>query len=164
MCAVDRSTLALYGLTGVLFALSWMKDRTKTRLALKKAWKTLSGMVFLMGSIMLFAALGVVLVPQEVLVRVLGRESGFFGAFLASLVGAVTLIPAFVAFPTAKILLDAGAGVLQIGVFVSTLMMVGVVTLPLESRIFGRKAAVARNALAYLWSFVAGYVVFWAVR
>ena len=164
MWAVDRSTLVLYGLAGVLFALSWRKDRAKTQLALKKAWKTLSGMVFLMGSIMLFAALGVVLVPQEVLVRVLGGESGFFGAFLASLVGSVTLIPGFVAFPTAKILLDAGAGVLQIGVFVSTLMMVGVVTLPLESRIFGIKAAVGRNALAYLWSFVAGYVIFWVAR
>ncbi|WP_211240329.1 hypothetical protein [Aminiphilus circumscriptus] len=78
---MDRSTLALYGLTGVLFALSWMKDRTKTRLALKKAWKTLSGMVFLMGSIMLFAALGVVLVPQEVLVAFWAERAVSSGRF-----------------------------------------------------------------------------------
>ena len=83
---------------------------------------------------------------------------------MASLVGAVTLIPAFVAFPTAKILLDAGAGVLQIGVFVSTLMMVGVVTLPVETRYFGRKTAVGRNLLALAFSFLVAILLGMAVK
>jgi hypothetical protein len=44
---------------------------------------------------------------------------------IAGLVGSITLIPAFVAFPLAAALLHNGAGIMQIAVFVSTLMMVG---------------------------------------
>lgn len=56
---------------------------------------------------------------------------------IAGLVGSITLIPGFVAFPLAAALLDNVAGYMQIAVFISTLMMVGIVTIPLEIRSFG---------------------------
>ena len=77
----------------------------------------------------------------------------------AALVGAVTLIPGFVAFPTAALLLEGGAGVMQIGAFVSALMMVGVVTFPVEVRYFGRRLALARNLIAFLFSFLVAFVL-----
>ena len=40
------------------------------------------------------------------------------------------------------------------GAFVSGLMMVGVVTLPVEVSYFGRKLSLVRNLLAFLFSFV----------
>jgi hypothetical protein len=64
----------------------------------------------------------------------------------------------------AKVLLDHGAGVAQMAVFISTLMMVGVVTLPLEIRYFGVKAAVWRNLLAYCYAFLIGYGVWIFVK
>ena len=51
---------------------------------------------------------------------------------IAAVVGCITLIPGFVAFPLAASLVKAGAGYGQIAMFVSTLMMVGVATFPLE--------------------------------
>ncbi|MDD5077172.1 MAG: permease, partial [Sphaerochaetaceae bacterium] len=56
-----------------------------------------------------------------------------------------------------------GAGITQIAAFISSLMMVGVVTLPLEIEYFGRKAAIIRNAAAFLFSFIVALVVGWAV-
>ena len=67
---------------------------------------------------------------------------------LAAVIGCITLIPGFIAFPLAASLLRAGAGYTQIAVFVSTLMMVGVATLPLEMQYFGKRAALKRNALS----------------
>ena len=64
----------------------------------------------------------------------------------------------------AKMLLENGAGIAQMAVFVSTLMMVGVVTAPLEASFFGWKATISRNLLAYFFSFVVGYVVWMMVR
>jgi hypothetical protein len=79
--------------------------------------------------------------------------------FLASLIGSITLIPGFIAFPLASALLKNGAGFMQIAVFISTLMMVGIVTLPLEIKTFGKKAALTRNFLAYVFSFGVALVI-----
>ncbi|MFA6905496.1 MAG: permease, partial [Sphaerochaeta sp.] len=71
----------------------------------------------------------------------------------------VTLIPGFVAFPTAALLVNGGAGYMQIGAFISTLMMVGIVTLPVEMQYFGKKLALYRNALAFVFSFLVAFVI-----
>jgi hypothetical protein len=42
-------------------------------------------------------------------------------------------------------------------------MMVGIVTLPLEIRYFGKKAAIGRNTLAFAFSIVAALFVGWMV-
>jgi uncharacterized membrane protein YraQ (UPF0718 family) len=85
----------------------------------------------------------------------LGSDSGFLGVIGASLIGAITLIPGFVAFPLAAALLNSGAGYMQITAFVASLMMVGIVTLPLEIKTFGKKAAIIRNVSAYAFALVA---------
>lgn len=107
---------------------------------------------------MLVGILLAVLNPQ-VISAVIGAESGWFGVILAALVGAVTLIPGFVAFPTAAMLLQNGAGYMQIGAFVSTLMMVGIVTAPVEIKYFGKKLTIARNVLAFVFSFLVAYII-----
>ncbi|MCP4573656.1 MAG: hypothetical protein GY838_14960 [bacterium] len=78
---------------------------------------------------------------------------------IASVAGSVTLIPGFVAFPLAAALLGSGAGLMQIAVFVSTLMAVGVVTFPLEVRYFGARTTILRNLLAFGFSFLVAGVV-----
>ena len=81
------------------------------------------------------------------------------GVVAAAAVGAITLIPGFVAFPLAAALLHNGAGYMQIAAFVSSLMMVGVVTLPLEIKTFGRRAAIVRNVSALGFSLIAALVI-----
>ena len=93
----------------------------------------------------------------------LGKESGMVGMAIAAVIGSITLIPGFIAFPLAASLLAAGAGYGQIAMFLTTLMMVGIVTLPLEVTYFGKRLAVMRNALglayAVLASFLLGYIL-----
>jgi uncharacterized membrane protein YraQ (UPF0718 family) len=69
-------------------------------------------------------------------------------------IGSITLIPGFIAFPLAKILLENGAGISQIAAFISTLMMVGIITIPLEIKYWGKKATFIRNALAFIFSII----------
>lgn len=57
------------------------------------------------------------------------------------------------------LLLQNGAGYMQIAAFISSLMMVGAVTLPLEIKHFGKKASVLRNVLAFLFAFVVALVI-----
>lgn len=48
---------------------------------------------------------------------------------------------------------------MQIAAFISSLMMVGIVTLPVEMRYFGKRLAIMRNVLAFFFSFVVASVI-----
>ncbi len=162
---LDGSTTAvLYGLAALGLALSWRTDRERTALALAKAKKSLLLILFPLAAVILLVALALTALSPSVLSRLVGEKSGFFGVLLASVAGSVTLIPGFAAFPMARMLLENGAGIVQVGVLVSTLMMVGVVTLPMERSIFGWKAALARNALAWVHSFLVGLALWMAFK
>ena len=133
-------------------------------MALMKAWKTFENiMPALLGVLTLIGLVLTVLSPK-VITAVLGQNTGIWGMILTSLIGAITLIPAFVAFPMAASLLTGGAGIMQIVVFVSTLTMVGTVTAPLEAKYFGWKATVLRNGFAYLFSFIAAIIIGMVLR
>ncbi|NLN45922.1 MAG: permease [Clostridiaceae bacterium] len=138
---------------------SFAKSREKTLLALKKAWKSFENILpQFMVILLLIGMMLAVLTPAQIS-ALLGSGSGWIGVLVASLIGSITLVPAFIAFPLAAALLQNGAGTMQIAAFVSTLMMVGIVTLPVEIRYFGRKAAAIRNLSAYLFSLVAALVM-----
>lgn len=153
------SNILLYIITLMLFLISYFKDKKKTKQALIKAWKSFENILpEFLGVIMLVGILLSVLNPQ-VISKIIGKESGWLGVILSGIVGAITLIPGFVAFPTAAMLLKNGAGYMQIGAFVSTLMMVGVVTMPVETKYFGKKLALLRNILAFVFSFIVAYII-----
>ncbi|SEF64699.1 Predicted permease [Caloramator fervidus] len=151
--------LFLYILTFLLLILSYLKDKQKTQKALLKAWKSFENILpEFLGVLMLVGILLAVLNPQ-IISKIIGKESGILGVILAAIVGSITLIPGFVAFPTAAMLLKSGAGYTQIAAFVSTLMMVGVVTMPVEIKYFGKKITILRNLLAFIFSFIVAFII-----
>jgi uncharacterized membrane protein YraQ (UPF0718 family) len=155
--------IALYLTAGICIVWSFLKNREKTRIALKKALKAFEGILPQFLVVLILVAIALAVLDAPTISLILGKDSGVWGVLIASLVGAVTLIPGFVAFPAAAALLQGGAGATQIAAFVSSLMMVGVVTLPLEIQFFGKRAAVLRNLLAYGFSLVAAVFVGWVV-
>jgi uncharacterized membrane protein YraQ (UPF0718 family) len=151
--------VVFYALALALIALSFFTDRAKTVQALRKAWKSLEGILpQFLGIIVLIGILLAVFDPNTIQ-RLIGSSSGWGGTLLGSAIGSITLIPGFIAFPTAAMLLKGGAGYMQIGAFISTLMMVGVVTLPAEISTFNGKVALLRNGLAYLFSLLVALIV-----
>ena len=151
--------IILYSLAIILLAASYLKDKSKTKKALKKAWKSFENILPELLVIMLLIGVLLAVVDHDLISSLLGESSGWFGVILASIIGAITLIPGFVAFPTAALLLKGGAGYMQIAAFVSTLMMVGIVTLPVEVKYFGKKISYTRNVLAFMFSFIVAIVV-----
>ena len=83
----------------------------------------------------------------------MGTESGIRGMLLAAVTGAAALVPVLAVFPVVSELLKNGAGTAQMAVFISTLTTVGIVTIPLEVKYMGAKAAVLRNLLFFLLAF-----------
>jgi uncharacterized membrane protein YraQ (UPF0718 family) len=156
---IGIDTIIFYSAAVVLTVISLIKSRKKTKQAFVKAWKAFENILPQFISIMVVVSVALTLLNPQTISRIIGAESGWLGVALAVLIGAITLMPGFVAFPTAAMLLTGGAGYMQIGAFVSSLMMVGVVTLPVEFTYFGRRAALLRNAFALAFSFLVAFVI-----
>lgn len=123
-------------------------------MALKKAWKSFENILPQFLSILLIIGMMLAVLSPEVISGLIGSKSGWLGMFSAAIIGSITLIPGFIAFPLASALIKNGAGFMQIAVFISTLMMVGIVTMPVEMKYFGKKATILRNVLAFVFSFI----------
>lgn len=152
-------TTALYIGTIGLLLISFLKDKKKTRMALKKAWKAFENILPEFLVVIMLVGVMLAVVNNDVISKVIGADSGWMGVLLAALIGAITLIPGFIAFPTAALLLKGGAGIMQIAALISTLMMVGIVTMPVEMKYFGKKLTLYRNGLAFLFSFLVAYII-----
>jgi len=128
-------TTFLYGVAGAGLLVSFRADRQKTKKALLKAWKSLEHILPQFLSVLVIIGLALAVLKPATISRLLGTGSGICGILASLAIGAITLIPGFVAFPLAAALLKNGAGYAQIAAFVSSLMMVGLSTLPM-GRIF----------------------------
>ncbi|MFQ3293820.1 MAG: uncharacterized membrane protein YraQ (UPF0718 family) [Natrialbaceae archaeon] len=102
-------------------------------------------------------------VPPEMLRQVVGDQSGIGGLFLTGTIGSVLHIPALVAFPLAASFQEMGASVSIVAVFITTLTMIGVVTLPLEIRELGWRFAVLRNGLSFVGAVLIALVMGWVL-
>jgi uncharacterized membrane protein YraQ (UPF0718 family) len=149
----------LYVVSIAFLAISFFKDKKKTKIAFKKAWKAFENILPEFLVVILLVGVLLAVISPEMIIKIIGPSSGWLGVVLAAIVGAITLIPGFVAFPTAAMLLQGGAGYMQIAAFVSTLMMVGVVTMPVEIKYFGKKLTIYRNIFAFIFSFIVAYII-----
>jgi uncharacterized membrane protein YraQ (UPF0718 family) len=148
------TTIIIYTLLAGCLIASWVMSREKTikasKMALKVLVKTMPSLLAVLGLVGL--TLGI-LSPQTIS-SLIGTEAGPLGTIIAAVLGAITLIPSLVAFPLAGSLLRAGASVMTISAFVTTLVMVGVVTAPMEIAYLGRRFTLLRNLLSLAAAFL----------
>jgi uncharacterized membrane protein YraQ (UPF0718 family) len=146
---MDVFTLGFWIIGGILFIIAIPKGKggakesmKKSRGMMKNMLGDIIGIIFLIGLLLTF-------IPPQTIKTVLGSENVVFSSLVAALIGSVTLIPAFVAFPLVGSFVDAGASIVPGVAFLTTLTMVGVVTFPLEKKEFGLKFALSRNVLSF---------------
>ena len=156
---INMFSKIMYLIAILLLFMSLAKDKSKTKIALKKSWKSFENMLPQFITIIIMIGIMLVILDEQVISKFIGEGSGFIGVVMGSLVGSITLIPSFVAFPLASVLVENGAGISQIAAFISTLMMVGIVTIPLEMKYWGKKATFIRNSLAFIFSLVVAMIM-----
>ena len=142
-----------------LTLISFLLDRRKKMLGLKKGWKMFQNVAIPFLNILILVSLALHVVPPSLIVQYLGAGSGWGGMVIAAIVGSITLIHGFISYPIAAVLIRQGASYTTVATFMTTLMMVGVVTLPLEIKYFGRNVAILRNVLNFIAAIVIGVFV-----
>lgn len=105
--------IALYVVTALAMGASFVKDRQKTRKAFLKAYKAVENI--LPATLVILMVIGITMawISPQVISSLIGKSSGIWGVLVASMLGAITLIPGFIAFPLAANLLKLNADYTQ---------------------------------------------------
>lgn len=155
---MDPLMVIMWAISIVIVVASILKRKEQTIKAFKKSKVMMSSMMPKIVIILFVIGLVMALIPEE-FIKGLADQNVIVSTVGAALVGAVTIIPAFVAFPLVGSLIDSGASIV-IGVsFLTTLTMVGIATFPLEKEQFGLKFALVRNSLSFIFAVVIALVM-----
>ena len=139
--------------------LAFTKDRAKTKQSVKVAVKSFFRILPTVLIIIIFIGLLLGFVPPSEISKVVGEQSGFSGVLLIALLGAILHIQAFISFPLAGALLKSGASISAVAAFITSLTMVGMVTLPLEIKELGKKIALLRNGISLIIAIVIALIM-----
>lgn len=139
--------MIFYLVTLSLLLFSFFADRKKTVMALRIAWKKFSGIAPMFAVMLILVSISLYLLPNELIKEYLGEEELTQGMGIAMLLGSIVLMPGFIVFPLCGILREQGVPYMVLSVFTTTLMMVGIVTLPVEKAYFGIRTALIRNGI-----------------
>jgi uncharacterized membrane protein YraQ (UPF0718 family) len=146
-----NATIILINLvTLICLIIAFIKDRKKAIKGLAIAAKTFIRILPVVFIIIIIIGLLLGFVPKTLIARIIGEQAGFGGLLIVALTGAILHIPSLISYPLAGSLLQSGASVTAVAAFITTLTMIGLVTLPLEIKELGKKMALLRNGLSFI--------------
>ena len=141
--------VGLYLVTLILVAISFLIDREKTTKGIKVGIKKIRKI--LPNYLKLLILIAIVLFYSEGLITdYLGQENTLLGMLAGLSLGSLTMMPGFISYPLAGVLVKKGVIYMVVASFVTTLMMVGVLTYPLEKEYMGTRATLVRNGISLI--------------
>ncbi len=143
----------------VLLVLAFIKDRKKAIESLKMAARSFIRILPMVFTIIILIGLLLGFVPPDQISRFLGDQSGLGGILLIAVVGALMFIPALLSFPLAASFLEGGASITAVAAFITTLTMIGVITLPIEIKELGLKMAFLRNGMSFVFAIIIALIM-----
>jgi len=143
-------------LTAILTIISFVFDKKKTLKGIKKGAKMFLNILPTLLSVIILVSVVLYFVSDKVLMEYLGKDAGLGAYISAAIIGSISIIPGFIAYPLASILLKTGVSFSVLSVFITTLKMVGILTIPIEAKFFGLKTTIIRNALSFVGAILVG--------
>ncbi|MGP3778884.1 hypothetical protein ACTWKD_08600 [Halanaerobium saccharolyticum] len=140
----------LYYIAGIAVLISFFTDRERTIKGLKIGWKKFSKILGTYLKLLIILSI-ILLISDQFIINYLGGQAPFIGMIMGLIIGSITMMPGFIAYPLAGILVSRGVDYMVVAAFITTLMLVGVATYPVEKEYFGIKATIWRN--------IAGFVI-----
>ena len=140
----------LYSVVAVCLIASFLADRKRTLRALRIALRRFLKISPAFAIMLMLVSLTLLLFPEESIVNALSSGGIWIATGVGTLIGSITLMPGFIAFPLCGILRDYGVAFMVLSGFTTTLMMVGILSFPVERTYMGTRVAVIRNIVSFL--------------
>jgi uncharacterized membrane protein YraQ (UPF0718 family) len=141
------------------YAFFWRRSPGRASKALAGGSKSFTGMLPTFIAVFGLVGLFETFIPPALIERLMGSSSGALSLLVGTALGTVATGPPAGAYPIAATLLKGGAWAPAVAAFIVSWILVGFVSLPMESRVFGVKFAVLRNGISILASMVIGVLM-----
>ncbi len=142
----------------VLLYLGYQKGGGEHILGLKAAGNLLVQIIPLLIFAFIIAGMMQFLIPQEIIARWIGAESGFRGLLIGSVIGGFMPGGPMTSLPVAAGLLRVGANVGTMVAFLTGWSLLAVTRLPLEIGLLGWKFSLIRLACVFFFPPIAGLI------
>lgn len=151
-------TILMGSIALFLFGLAYFQGGGKHLEGLAGAWGMTKSILPLLFFAFIIAGFVPVLLPQDLVAKWLGAESGFKGLLIGSIAGGLSPGGPFVSMPVALGLLRAGASVGVMVAYLTGWSLLAVARVPIEVGILGWKFALIRFASTLIFPPLAGYI------
>jgi len=143
----------------VCLVFAFFKNRRKTRQSLIIAARSFLRILPLVFVIIIIVGFFSAFIPPGKIKTFIGVQAGWSGILTIAALGAVLHIPALVSYPLAAALLRSGATISSVAAFITTLTMVGMITLPIEIKELGIKLTILRNSLSFILAVIIALIM-----
>ncbi|WP_331710463.1 permease [Thermococcus peptonophilus] len=156
--------LIILGITLLVTAVLLVAFPDRRGPVIKTSWNFFLEMIQILPAVMVLLGLFAVFVPNEAVVRYLGKTSGIKGIFLAILLGTLPTGPLYVAFPIASALLKKGARISNIILFLSAWACIKIPQEMVELQFLGARFMLARLTLTVIFVVIMALAIEWIMR
>lgn len=153
------TAILINGIAAAGIIIAFIKNKEKAIQSLKMALKSFVRIIPMVFIIISIIGLFLGFVPPDQISTFVGEQSGINGVLLVGIVGAFMHIPALLSFPLAASILKSGASITAVAAFITTLTMIGMITLPLEIRELGKKMALLRNGISFVIAITIAFII-----
>jgi len=151
-------TIIMAILATVLLAIGYSRGEGQHIQGLNSGLKMIVEIIPLLLFAFIVAGMIQVLLPQELLSKWIGEESGLKGILIGTIAGGLTPGGPYVSLPVVAGLLKAGAGVGTLVAFLTAWSLWAVARLPMEIGILGWKFTLIRLACTFFFPPIAGFI------
>ncbi len=142
-------------------AVSFFKDRKKTRKALAVSGRSFLNMAPFFVAVFVLIGILEVFVPSSAIAALMGVNRGFIAVLFAAVAGGIMAGPPPASYPMADYLVKHNASLAAAATFIIAWVAVSTVSLPVEIRMMGSRFAWIRWSLTIVLSVIIGVILGW---
>ena len=151
-------TIVMAVIAVILVIIGYSKGEGQHVTGLKSALKMTTDILPLLVFAFIVAGMIKVLLPQELMSRWVGEESGFRGILIGTVAGGIMPGGPYVSLPLAAGLMRAGAGLGTMVAFLTAWSLWAVARMPMELGIMGWRFTLVRLACTFFFPPIAGFL------
>lgn len=153
-----RDTIFLTAVVAVTLILVSIFPERQEAVAVN-AWQYFLDMIFILPAVMVLMGLFTVWVSKEIVVKYLGKSSGVKGIALSIIFGSLPTGPLYAAFPLASSLIDKGARISSIIIFLSAWACIKLPQELVELQFLGPEFMLTRLVLTVVFISLMGFLI-----
>ena len=132
-------------------------------MALMKAWKAFENLLPMLLGIIIIVGIIIAILDPQIIAKLIGKNSGFLGVLILTVIGSIALIPGFIAFPVAAVLMKKGAKFSNVLIFIGAWSTTKIPMFLFEMSSMGIKFAVTRLLIDIPGIIIIAYAIYFMI-